>query len=158
MGRGCSDKGSKLLFEDHCETFQSKAKVHKLLLSKWRGDRESRWFWVLIAPAADWDCSSFRCSWHWVKERDLLYYPFPLYFSFSKGIDGFGQEGLYKHFFRLSKTGISPLIFILHKTLKKYFYHKILHTSIKTLKESNYARFRRRIIATAHIIFVITPW
>ena len=104
MGRGCSDKGSKLLFEDHCETFQSKAKVHKLLLSKWRGDRESRWFWVLIALAADWDCSSFRCSWHWVKERDLLYYPFPLYFSFSKGIDGFGQEGLYKHFFRLSNV------------------------------------------------------
>ena len=28
MGRGCSDKGSKLLFEDHCETFQSKAKVN----------------------------------------------------------------------------------------------------------------------------------
>ena len=56
----------------------------KLLLSKLKGaSQKSKYFLGLIAPAK-WDCSSFRCSWHRFKERDLLYYPFPLYFFLHK--------------------------------------------------------------------------
>lgn len=94
VGRGCSDKGSKLLFEDHCETFQSKAKVNYFWVN-WRERVRSQnifWVWLLqqngIAPLSVVLGTE-------LKREIYSTIPFHYIFSFTKGIDGFGQEGLY---------------------------------------------------------------